>query len=162
MEPDTQLTPNEKRARPDQDQSPSRTEMTENTRVGDGDFYKTLAEAPNSRLNALFENPLSNLPRERLLEDVDNFCKQYGLEDHLEDFRKGALAAQNPSAVQDLNELTEEDKAALMLEHTHKWSQPWQLYWLVSEYSTTLYSFGFCLHEIPSHVFDGCCRSRNG
>jgi hypothetical protein len=133
--------PSEKRPHGDQEHSPSRTEMTENTRVEDADFYKEINERPMSKMNAIFENPLANVSREKLMEDVENFCRLYGLEDHLEAFKKGALVSQNPAAAQNLNELSDEDKAVLMREHTHKWSQPWQLYWLVSEFAPAVERF---------------------
>ncbi|KAF2231111.1 hypothetical protein EV356DRAFT_490827 [Viridothelium virens] len=83
-------------------------------------------------LNAVFENPLANVPREQLMQDVEQFCEQYGLTDHVEVMKKGALVSQRPYAIQEMDELTPDDKAVLLREHTHKWDQPWQLYWLVS------------------------------
>ncbi|KAL2817522.1 hypothetical protein BDW59DRAFT_132559 [Aspergillus cavernicola] len=85
-----------------------------------------------NKLSALFENPLAGVPREQLLDDVDRFCRQYsGLEEHKELFRKGALLSQNPAVVETLPELTEDEREAIRRETTHKWSQPWQLYFLV-------------------------------
>lgn len=89
------------------------------------------ASIKDNNFGAVFENPLAGLSREQLFADVEAFCKRHDLMDHIEDFRKGALAAQMPDHVQDLNELSPEDKALLLREHTHKWHQPWQLYWLV-------------------------------
>lgn len=134
MEHENDYNPNEKRSQVDKEESPSRTETTAATKAGDADIYKDLHEQSQSGLNAIFENPLANIPREKLLEDVENFCRLYGLETHLDTFMKGALVAQNPLAAQDLNDLTEEEKAVLTAENTHKWSQPWQLYWLVGEW----------------------------
>ncbi|RAK98491.1 sugar porter family MFS transporter [Aspergillus ibericus CBS 121593] len=89
-------------------------------------------EGRSGGLNAVFENPLAGIPREQLLADVESFCREYGLEEHLDDFRKGALISQNPQAALDLPELTEEDKEVIRREQTHKWSQPWQLYFMAS------------------------------
>ncbi|PYI04639.1 MFS sugar transporter [Aspergillus sclerotiicarbonarius CBS 121057] len=89
-------------------------------------------EGRSGGLNAVLENPLAGIPREQLLADVETFCRQYGLEDHLDDFRKGALISQNPPAALDLPELTEEDKETIRREQTHKWSQPWQLYFMAA------------------------------
>ncbi len=58
-----------------------------------------------SKLSAVFENPLQDVPREQLMSDVENFCKEFGLLDHLDVFQKGALVAQNPTSVQDMNDL---------------------------------------------------------
>ncbi|PWY75250.1 hypothetical protein BO94DRAFT_474374 [Aspergillus sclerotioniger CBS 115572] len=89
-------------------------------------------EGRSGGLNAVFENPLAGIPREQLLTDVESFCRQYGLEDHLDDFRKGALISQNPKAALDLPDLTDEDKEIIRREQTHKWSQPWQLYFMAA------------------------------
>ncbi|GAQ45115.1 hypothetical protein AtubIFM55763_006563 [Aspergillus tubingensis] len=89
-------------------------------------------EGRSGGLNAVFENPLAGVPREQLLDDVERFCRQYGLEAHLDEFRKGALISQNPQGALDLPDLTEADKETLRREQTHKWSQPWQLYFMAS------------------------------
>lgn len=84
-------------------------------------------------LNAVFENPLAGIPREQLVRNVEEFCKKYQLEEYRETFVKGALISQDPANAINLPELTEEEREALIREHTHKWSQPWKLYWLASE-----------------------------
>lgn len=83
------------------------------------------------KLSTAFDNPLTNISHEQLMSDVENFCKEHDLEEHLETFKKGALVAQNPDGALKLTELTDEDKAALEREHTHRWHQPFILYWLV-------------------------------
>lgn len=45
--------------------------------------------------------------------------------------RRGALVAANPHAFEELPDLSEEEKAALRLEHTNKWKQTKTLYALV-------------------------------
>jgi hypothetical protein len=127
----TKSTVNEK-ASPGEKESPSRAEQTEHAKVEDRNIHD-IPELPADKLNVIFENPLAGISREQLWDDVERFCRQYNLEDHLEDFKKGALVAQNPGAAQDLVELTDEEKAVLRREHTHKWHQPWQLYWLVGK-----------------------------
>ena len=86
-----------------------------------------------SNLNAVFENPLAGIPREQLFKDVQEFCHKFDLMADLETFQKGALISQNPESASTLPELSEVEKEALIREHTHKWSQPWQLYFLASE-----------------------------
>ncbi|KAE8393434.1 hypothetical protein BDV23DRAFT_191638 [Aspergillus alliaceus] len=87
---------------------------------------------PANKLSTVFKNPLEGIPRQQLLEDVDKFCVQYGLEEHKELFRKGALISQNPQDVHNMPELTEAEREAIQREKTHKWSQPWQLYFMAS------------------------------
>ena len=89
-------------------------------------------DVSRNKLNAMFENPLGGIPRDRLMADVDEFCAKFDLMKYNEAFRKGALVAQNPQAVQNMTELSNDDKHYLEREHTHKWSQPRTLYYLVS------------------------------
>ncbi|RSL49319.1 hypothetical protein CEP53_009202 [Fusarium sp. AF-6] len=77
-----------------------------------------------------FENPLSIRTKEELMADVEKFCRKFDLMDFHEDFRKGALVAQSPRQAQHMPELSAEDKEVLEREHTHRWSQPFALYWL--------------------------------
>lgn len=84
------------------------------------------------KTSVIFENPLANIPREKLIQDVEQFCAEFGLQEYLQTFIKGALISQNPSAALSLPELSEEDRYHLERETTHKWSQPWQLYFMAS------------------------------
>ncbi|KAL4888165.1 hypothetical protein BDV59DRAFT_211489 [Aspergillus ambiguus] len=94
-------------------------------------IYDVEGRSPN-RLNAVFENPLAGIPRDKLFEDVDKFCNQHGLEDYRDAFRKGALISQDPKSALSLPELTDWEKEALEREHTHKWAQPFPLYFLAA------------------------------
>lgn len=89
-------------------------------------------DVQDQKLSAVFENPLAGLSKETLLKNVEEFCQQHELMDYIEVFRKGALIAQRPQAVQQMDDLTAADKEQIEREHTHKWDQPWMLYWLVS------------------------------
>ena len=109
------------------DESPASVEHAEKPQQRHNVFD---IEGRSGGLNAVLENPLAGVPREQLLDDVERFCRQYGLEAHLDEFRKGALISQNPQGALDLPDLTEADKETLRREQTHKWSQPWQLYFM--------------------------------
>jgi len=108
-------------------------------------------------LNAVFENPLAGIPRDQLFKDVVEFCQKYDLMDHVETFKKGALISQDPSSATSLPELSDHEREALEREHTHKWSQPWQLYFLacmwedlaVSLTYANLLSLQQCAHSLP-------------
>ena len=88
-------------------------------------------DVSRNKLNAMFENPLGGIPRDQLMRDVDEFCAKFNLMQYNESFRKGALVAQNPNSVKTMDELSDEEKNHLEREHTHKWSQPKTLYYLV-------------------------------
>ena len=61
---------------------------TENSR----NLYDVDTQA--STLNAVFQNPLAGVPRDQLMADVEEFCQRFGLMDHIDSFRKGALVSQ--------------------------------------------------------------------
>lgn len=63
-------------------------------------------------------NPLAGVTKDDLYDRVDRFCHEYGFEDKIELFQKGALAAQHQKGFEDLSELSEEDKYHLRREHT--------------------------------------------
>ncbi|RHZ51691.1 hypothetical protein CDV55_103622 [Aspergillus turcosus] len=111
-------------------EKPATFQHDENT-TQEKDIFDLEGRTPN-KLNAVFENPLANVPRDKLLQNVEDFCQKYGLMDHIDTFRKGALISQNPAGALNLPELNEDEKAVLRREHTHKWSQPWQLYFMAS------------------------------
>jgi hypothetical protein len=108
-------------------QSENTAEHAEKTKRAPYDDLEGIAP---DRLNAVFENPLASIAKEDLLRDVTEFCAKFNLTDHLENFKKGALVSQNPSKVDEIPELTDDDRYNLKREITHKWSQPFPLYWL--------------------------------
>jgi hypothetical protein len=84
-------------------------------------------------------NILAHLPKEVLLNDVEHFVREYGLEEHRESFIKGALVAQRPHAINNIAELSPEEKDALHYEREHKWSHPAMLYITIFICSVSLY-----------------------
>jgi len=120
------MTMAEKKTRDSYDSDPTATNV-EDARPR----KKSFLDVDTDKLSAAFENPLADVPKEQLLRDVEMFCRDHDLMDHLEDFQKGALVAQAPMEAQNLKELSPEEKEVLKREHTHRWSQPFTLYWLV-------------------------------
>jgi hypothetical protein len=55
-----------------------------------------------------------------MLHDVDEFVDAYGLSEHRDLFKRGALVARDPSARETLQALPEDEKAALIHETGHK------------------------------------------
>ena len=64
------------------------------------------------------QNPLRNIPRHKLLEQVETFVTEKGLQDKTDLFKKAALLAQNPKDFERLDDLTEDDKAIIRRETT--------------------------------------------
>ncbi|KAJ5993314.1 hypothetical protein N7451_009038 [Penicillium sp. IBT 35674x] len=86
----------------------------------------------NQNVNARILNPLAGVSKNDLFNRVSRFCQEYGFQDHVETFQKGALVAQNQKGFEDLPELTEEDKYYLKRETTHKWHLPKALYFSIA------------------------------
>ncbi|KAI3327551.1 hypothetical protein HD806DRAFT_519625 [Xylariaceae sp. AK1471] len=85
----------------------------------------------NKNLQAKIQNPLAGIPREQLLDEVDEFVQQYGLLEHAAVMRRGALVAQDPTCFEDISgpeALDEAEIYALKREITHKWAVPRTLY----------------------------------
>ncbi|PPJ59549.1 hypothetical protein CBER1_09800 [Cercospora berteroae] len=79
-------------------------------------------------IEATIRNPLAHLTKEELQRQADLFCTTYEFQDESETFRKAALLAQRQEEFEDIEELTEDDKKYLRMEHTHRWNLPWTLY----------------------------------
>jgi hypothetical protein len=114
-----------------------------------------------SKLNAVFENPLAGIPKETLLQNVEDFCREHDLMEQCDIMKRGALASQSPWNIDEIPELTQEDKEILEHEKTHKWDQPWMLYWLVCKsavesccrgwHRLSSFSNGFSCGRRPRH-----------
>lgn len=79
------------------------------------------------------KNPLASLSKEQLLADVEAFAQEKELEFILDDLKKGALVAQDPKEFESLDELSEEEKEWLRREKTHRWHQPFMMYFMTSK-----------------------------
>ncbi|KAH7321064.1 hypothetical protein B0I35DRAFT_477585 [Stachybotrys elegans] len=78
----------------------------------------------NSNIDAKIKNPLVGIPRHRLLLQVDEFCRQKGLDEYRDTIRKGALVAQDPTGYEDITgpeALDQTEIDALRDEVLHKW-----------------------------------------
>ncbi|KAK2594369.1 hypothetical protein QQS21_007929 [Conoideocrella luteorostrata] len=98
-----------------------------------GDESENYTNERKQSTAALLRNPLSGLTREQLIADVDAFVDEKGLADHREHFRKGAVVAQvmnSKNGFEQVDTLDEDEKAILRREVTHRWSQPFMLYFL--------------------------------
>lgn len=74
------------------------------------------------------QNPLADIPKDRLLQDVEQFATQHGLVDALPYLSKGALVAQQPDRLDTIAELDDDDRHTLREERQHRWKHPKALY----------------------------------
>ncbi|GAA5919070.1 hypothetical protein JCM6882_003711 [Rhodosporidiobolus microsporus] len=97
---------------------------------GDGDYLEPGAVNFVKGGQAL-DNPLGGISLDRLEAMGRAFAREKGLEEFELEFAKGAQAAQDPTAIDTLPLLSEEDKEVIRREVTHKWDHPKTLYFLV-------------------------------
>lgn len=76
-------------------------------------------------------NPLVGIPRESLLEDVEQFANENDLVDILPLLRKGALLAQSPKNIDSIDGLEDAEREELHLEVTKRWRHPRMLYFTI-------------------------------
>lgn len=74
---------------------------------------------------------MSDIPREQLLSDVEEFANTYGLADAAPVIKRGALLAQDPGSFESMEDLTEDEKQHIRNETLHKWKHPIALYYTV-------------------------------
>ncbi|KAK7205348.1 MFS sugar transporter [Myxozyma melibiosi] len=104
----------------------------DHSRLPRADDDTTLREKDN--LNGLVDpnNPLIGISEEELLASATAYAMEHDMEDYVDEFRKGALIAQNPAGLgRDISMLTDADRQSLLYEYEHRWSQPKALYSLV-------------------------------
>jgi hypothetical protein len=94
-------------------------------------FAETPSPNVKANLNTKLVNPLAGLTRDQVVADAEAFANTHGLDHLVEEFKKGALVAQDPLGFDSLPLLSEEDKAIFRREIEHKWDQPKMLYYLV-------------------------------
>lgn len=81
-------------------------------------------------LTRKLENPLYDISKEDLIRKAEEFADKHGMSEDKEWFVKGALLAQKPRDYQDLPELDDEDRRVVEEESTHRWKQPFDMYFL--------------------------------
>ncbi|OAQ67873.1 sugar porter (SP) family MFS transporter [Pochonia chlamydosporia 170] len=82
-------------------------------------------------LEARIRNPLQGIPRSQLMADVENFALRRGLQEHVAILKKGALVAQDPGNIRNIDgpeKLASDEIEVLEEEVTHKWRMPMKLF----------------------------------
>ncbi|KAJ5775240.1 uncharacterized protein N7511_000251 [Penicillium nucicola] len=81
--------------------------------------------------NVTGETLSPGIPHEKLMADVKVYATEYGFRDILPILKKGALVAQNPSAIELIPELSDDDRRILTEETTRRWKHPFALYYTI-------------------------------
>lgn len=85
-------------------------------------------------VSAQLRNPLAGKTEADVLRDVDQFVTEKGLDQFRDDFQKGALLARvvnREGGFEHVAQISEQEKDILRYEQTHRWKQPFMLYFLV-------------------------------
>ena len=92
-------------------------------------------ESLKNDANVKLRNPLAGLTKAELYRDVERYAQEKDLMDIVEYLKKGALIAQDPKRFERLEELSEEEKETIRHERTHRWDQPFMMYFMTSKCS---------------------------
>ena len=115
-------------------------------------------------VSALLRNPFAGKTEEDVLDDVDAFVEDKGLQDERETFRKGALLARVSHRVdgfESVKQLSEEEKDLLRHETSHRWSQPFMLYFLVVLCAGSAIVQGMDQTAVNGQIFHPTHHSKN-
>nr|POF15347.1 d-xylose-proton symporter [Quercus suber] len=121
-------------SKPAKSHSPSASSLSDDAKHNE---YAQTSDKSTSRrasVAALLRNPLAGMSEEEIIADVDEFVESKGLAESRDAFRKGALIArvgQRENGFESIDILSKDEKAMLRHEITHRWSQPFMLYFLV-------------------------------
>lgn len=111
-------------------ENPSSIEEQDST---DAEIAQTWSKDVKVDQSSNLKNPLVGLSKEELFADVEAFAEEKGLQHIVDDMKKGALVAQDPRSFESLAELSDSEKVLLRREKTHRWSQPFMMYFMTSQ-----------------------------
>ncbi|PVH97140.1 putative sugar transporter [Periconia macrospinosa] len=80
----------------------------------------------------VIDNPLQRVSRETVIADARTFAETNGMADKVSLFTKAALVARDPDNFEQLTELEEDERAALIYERDHKWHGPKMLWYSIA------------------------------
>ena len=99
----------------------------------------TAADRARRNLNAKLANPLSSYTKNELRKMGRDYALEHAIAEpeDVRAFEIGAVLAKNPEKFNIVDDLTtEEEKAVLNKEFTHRWANPWVLYLVIILCST--------------------------
>jgi hypothetical protein len=103
------------------------------------------------------QNPLAGIPHDQLMANVTAYAVEYDLEDILPLLQKGALVAQSPTGIENLSELSDDDRRILYEENTRRWKHPFALYYTVVLNSIAAAIQGWDQTGQPSYWTEDSC-----
>lgn len=97
-------------------------------------LFGTAAERARRSLNAKLSNPLAGFSHTELRNHGPTFAKLHhmGDESDIRAFEMGAVLAQSPERYANVAGLTNQEKRVMGREFTHRRSQPWKMYAVIT------------------------------
>ncbi|EFP79170.2 uncharacterized protein PGTG_05491 [Puccinia graminis f. sp. tritici CRL 75-36-700-3] len=83
-----------------------------------------------AELSAKLDNPLAGFTIEELSQQAEEFCKSGGLDEHVEVFKRGAILAGDQQNLDRVPGLTEDERRFIEYETSHRWKQPFLMYYI--------------------------------
>ncbi|CZT02202.1 hypothetical protein WAI453_002558 [Rhynchosporium graminicola] len=80
----------------------------------------------------IVENPLKRFTKEETYANAQAFAQKYGMQDKSDLFGRAALVARDPERFEMVNELLDDERAALNYERDHKWFNSKMLWYSIS------------------------------
>ncbi|CZT08529.1 related to myo-inositol transport protein ITR1 [Rhynchosporium agropyri] len=80
----------------------------------------------------IVENPLKRFTKEETYANAQAFAQKYGMQDKSDLFGRAALVARDPERFEMVNELLDDERAALIYERDHKWFNSKMLWYSIS------------------------------
>ncbi|CAI7643106.1 unnamed protein product [Penicillium glandicola] len=114
--------------------------------------FGTPSERARRTLNAKLSNPLAGFSHTELRSQGRAFAEfhEMGDESDIRAFELGAVLAQSPERYDNVAGLTNKEKGVLRREFTHRWSQPWKMYAVI-----TLCSLSAAVQGMDQTVVNG-------
>ncbi|KAI9617784.1 hypothetical protein H4Q26_012648 [Puccinia striiformis f. sp. tritici PST-130] len=83
-----------------------------------------------AELSAKLENPLSGFSAQELVQQAVEFCQANGLNDEVENFKRGAILAADPEDLNRIPGISDEERQFIEWESTRRWKQPMMMYFI--------------------------------
>jgi len=84
-----------------------------------------------STSTTVIQNPLRRHNKERVYKDAQTFAHNHNLGEHADLFGRAALVARDSTNFEMVEELTPDERAALIYERDHKWHGPFMLWYSI-------------------------------
>lgn len=104
--------------------------LSENGHVAPNNVQPDPESAKFPEISAKLDNPLSGFSIEELCRQAEEFCENNDMREHVESFKRGAILAAEQQNVDRVPNLTADERRFLEYETSHRWKQPFLMYYI--------------------------------